>query len=210
MTPEDKKELTKKIVAVIALIVFAGFGWAGFFKAPVKKPVKTAAKIEKKAVSSKVKEPSKTTQKAKKRAVFEISYIHSSDKTQIIKLAAQNIGKKDPFINNHIQPKKSEMANSSFKSSSKMNMMPSFQNFFDLSGLKTMISLEPQLKGFIGNKAIINYKGTNKALKENEIFKDLKILNVAPDKLSVKYIKKGKIHFKQLKLPNNNDFGIIR
>jgi len=235
MTTEKNKELIKKIAGIALLLVAVGLAWSIYLKTPVENKAVTTQKTPVKlnnetnlktnppqvAIEKKIETEIKTDEKIEPN-VFKPSYIHSSDKSQLIQLAAQNAGKKDPFINNNPKSKNNPSANMSPANNNILppnfttNVLPPTGNFPNLPNIQTnfqgsaSFDEEPQLKGFIGDKAIINYKGMSKAVMQNQYFEDIKITSVNQNNLSIKYSKKGKIHVKQLNLPDNEELGIIK
>jgi hypothetical protein len=235
MTTEKNKELIKKTAGITLLLIVVGFVWSIYLKAPVENKTittqKTSVKLNNEAVPKVEKteivveknlEPEIKVDEQIEPKIFKPSYIHSSDKNRLIQLAAQNVGKKDPFVNNNPKSKPTLPINTSFvnsnilSSNSTTNVLPPTGNFLNLPNIQTnfqntdSFSEEPQLKGFIGNKAIISYKGMSRAVMQNQYFEDIKITSVNQNNLSIKYSKNGKIYIKQLNLPDNEELGIIK
>ena len=176
-------------------------------------------KTENKVTS--VKPPQENVEEKKFQKLYSPSYIRSSDKNELIKLAAQAAGKKDPFINTSLNQKTSLPTSSTMSASlpnvdfalnpSTISTIPSAGNLSVLPNIQAIIpDDEPILKGFIGNKAIINYKGCNKPVFRNQIVEDIKITNVLASDMSIEYMKKGKKYFKQLTPIDNDALEVIK
>ncbi|MFA6989428.1 MAG: hypothetical protein WC197_05100 [Candidatus Gastranaerophilaceae bacterium] len=214
MTPENKKELIKKVTAVIILGLLFFFVRMLYLKENKTSPVKTVKTVKTVAVKTPLAAPNEK----KFQKLFSPSYIRSSDKNELIKLASQNVGKKDPFMNNSSKQPASSISGNTLPNTSlalgqsTTNVLPPPPGVLsDFPPFQTIIpDNEPVLKGFIGNKAIINYKGTNKAVSKNQTCEDIKITSIMANNLSIEYMQKGKKHFKQLKPINNDTINIIK
>lgn len=215
---ENKKETSKKLLLIfIVLIFFASFyllygkGQVNTAKSTKKIPISTA----KADLSSKVKTIStikngiKKTELQKPKIVAK-SYLSPTAKTALISQARLNAGKKDPFVDTTGQSKE-------IPSSNINNFLPAPPS---LDGLPVMNSsgIEPvqvivyepvSLKGFIGNKVIIEVDGETESISKNETFKGIKVLNIDARNLSAKFQKNGETLVRKIETVSNKNLKII-
>ena len=140
------------------------------------------------------------------------NFIKPSVKADIAKIALLSAGKADPFTDT-ISITGNIISNSSLKHTShspySLPMPPSIKGLpvigqlpkISLSGLPSDQTYIPgslsvqdgiRIKGFIGNKVIVDINGAIEALKVNEKFRSIKVLQIDPAGLSAEFMKDGK------------------
>lgn len=152
----------------------------------------------------------------------DTNIIKVSNKSAIEKLAMQSVGKSDPFegLTGKIKSSQTQsktLANvpnmpsqlPTLKLKSIPNVpfnknLPSFNNFQLLNNNNSV-----EIKGFIGNKVIVDVNGITESLNKNESFQDIKVLSINKNNLSAKFKKDNKIINKNMKsliqVNNKND-----
>ena len=136
--------------------------------------------------------------------------IKPSDKTRLAKLAMTTAGKSDPFSGTGV-------VNSQYKfNNSKTGILPPPPKPSYINGLPTIGDLPkfdfnrnpysmPEfkeslaVKGFVGDKVIVNVNGSTESLKVNETFQGVKVLKIDTKSLIAKFKKDGEIITKSIK-----------
>jgi len=145
----------------------------------------------------------------------------------LTRLALAASGKPDPFAENGIKtsPLKNGHTNYTKYGSlppppGMMGGLPTISSLPKLSGIPGQ-TVPPYLyqdnisiKGFIGNKVLLNVDGQTEAVKVNDNYKGVKILSVDPDGMSVRLKKGNEIVSKNLKtltnLPYSPDVSLVK
>jgi len=194
-------------------------------------PLKTAKakEINKELLASNVtKNPAPETKKAE----VKNSYLSPTSKADILKQAAQNMGKNDPFkgTNSGLDSGSS----SDYRTASNNGAPPGFNNtgtkvdsFLPMppaldggslpqlglpgNGLtgNTVVYNPVELKGFIGNKVIIEVDNVIEPLALNENFRGVKVMAIDARNLTAKFKKDGKVINRKIILPDNKTQKII-
>lgn len=173
-----------------------------------------------------VKKENLTAQKPKNPASNESNVIKPTNKEALVKMAMASKGKSDPFeglVGKSPNPIRGIKNIPNFKIGSlpvlpnakglpTFNGLPSLSNLNGFKTLKNNDSIE--VKGFIGNKVIVNVNGIIESLKPNETFQDIKVLSVDNRNLTVKFKKNNKIITKNIKsltdVDNKNDIKLVK
>lgn len=144
------------------------------------------------------------SQKEKKLVFSSGRIILPTKKQNIISFAVSSGGKSDPFYDKNAQFKSIGSVNGNLKNSNYLSPsgLPSITGVPSLGG--TLLSSidyadKIELKGFIGNKAILGYEGDIQSLKVNNFFHGAKIVSVNPYSLSIKLKRGNKLYTKKIK-----------
>ncbi|MFH0702077.1 MAG: hypothetical protein V2B14_00860 [bacterium] len=180
------------------------------------------------------KKTSKKTS-ADKEAKKSFSKIKSIDKSLIIKIASAVSGKIDPFsalegklassqktvellpeklpVNKFFDSKKYTLPPPPL-SSSNITELPPLENIPLPDGMSPPNADLINVKGFIGNKVIMDINGLSESLKTNELFQGIKILEIDPINLTVKFKKEDKIITEKIKslteVNNKEDLELVK
>jgi hypothetical protein len=143
--------------------------------------------------------------------------VKPTNKSQVIKSALLAAGKSDPFSDNTSKPTSPEKFNSFLPPNiGKNSLSPSFKDLPNISSLPNInlpnsnlypspyntSFINPEVKGFIGNKVIISINGTSESLKVNESFQGIKVVKIDPANMTVKFIQDKKVITKNIKSSN--------
>jgi hypothetical protein len=144
------------------------------------------------------------SQKEKKLVFSSGRIILPTKKQNIISFAVTSGGKSDPFYDKSAQFMPIGKVNGNLKNSNYLSPsgLPSITGVPSLGGtlLSSMDYADKiELKGFIGNKAILGYEGDIQSLKVNNFFHGAKIVSVNPYSLSIKLKKGNKLYTKKIK-----------
>lgn len=139
-------------------------------------------------------------------------------KTDLLALSGKSSGKHDPFSYSESQfiPFAAEQSDASSISSGNLPPVPRGGNIGNLPPIPGLSGVNPlssfglnnppapkpedliTIKGFIGNKVIIDINGTVEALNENEKISNIKVLNINSSELTAKFEINGKIYTKTM------------
>lgn len=169
--------------------------------------IEKTEKIAKKTIKITFKKAKKTEQTAKKNDINNL--IRPTDKAFITKLALKSAGKTDPFTGMTGKMLASGSRGASFSNIDSIQSISSLPAIGDLpqlslpGGLLTsnMLQIEEPvtIKGFIGNKVIVNINGMDESLTENESFQGVKVVKVDSANLTAVFMKNKKIITKNIK-----------
>lgn len=221
--PEFKEEKTRKILLLFAVLIFFGCTYYYFgngklsFQSvqilPKTKtgPVITAKKIpennnatvqktektSEQPETVKIPKKSETKLAIKKNSGFKYK---PSGKSYFANIAGKSSGKYDPFSFR-------ESKFIPFAIASRPAFIPGTNNLPSMPGDFKIPDAPPvpepeeivSVKGFIGKKAVVKINGITRALSENQEINNIKILNINPDALSVKFEIEGKLITKTMK-----------
>jgi len=145
-----------------------------------------------------------------------INYLKPTNKDELVKKALLSMGKSDPFIDTTGRNRSENNSNMSF-GNNKLPMPPSLDSFplTNLPDVKGLEKKQPEpdpveLKGFIGNKAIISVNGLSEALGVKESFQGVTIIAIDTTNLTAKLSKDGKVFVKHIKMPENNNLKVVQ
>jgi hypothetical protein len=226
-TTELKEEKSKKIfIILIVLLLFGGtcYYYSGINNIPQPKlakieQAKTVLQKEKKPAQielEKIQKAEKKPEIAKTEETTPKTKFKPTDKSSLLSLAGQSSGKHDPFSYSESQfmPTKSGTGENSVSYPSNLppvpmagstGTLPSLPGFNSLSpsGLANPPAPKPEdlvtVKGFIGNKVIVEIDGIVEALNTNEKVSNVKVLAVNPSLLTARFEIDGKPVTKTIK-----------
>lgn len=212
---KNKQEELKKLLLLIFLIlVLIALYVVQKSENKIEKNVKVeVAKVADEKVDKSLEEILKQQSIEETQRIEKSKYM-PANKDALIKLAKQSAGKSDPFTQNYI------VQNIDNKYvGNKQNPIMSFSNKNlllpppdSLAGLPELSqsNLTPAdvpgegviLKGFIGDKVILNVNGETKALQSGEKFQNVQILEISSINKTVKIKNDGKNITKRLEITN--------
>lgn len=221
----DQEKLKKILIAVITLFLFS---ITYYYYSTVKSTdvIKTADKSNKSDIIKPKTELKSSVNKQDKKIVVEKiivpinkpqdKVIKPTNKLEMIRLASISAGKADPFFG--INPGRSKFAVSQVSQNLSLppvttgglpiisdlptlGSVPGFKTLPDIS--KTAVIPEKQdyfnIKGFIGNKVIVDVNGMTDSLGTNQSLQGIKVLEVNPKSLTAKFKREKDIIIKQFR-----------
>jgi|GEM_PF-6789363 len=171
-------------------------------------PVNNAINQDKKMVKQ------ETVPQDSGQALIKSNVIRPSNKAFVAKEALLAAGKINPFSSNATRPilsgkdflpkyiGKNPLPNlPSLKGIPNIGSLPDLgvPNLTDGKAPQIAPQFYPEVKGFIGNKAIISINGISESLKANESFQDIKVLKVNPNAMTVKYVQNKQVITRNIK-----------
>lgn len=160
---------------------------------------------------------------------IDAAVIKPTNKENITRLAMIDSGKSDPFSDLNKKTLWQRPGNTAYIKQNylplppaSMRGLPAIGKLPELSipnskNLPNMVQIpEPvAIKGFIGNKVIVDINGITQSLSVNESFQDIKVLQVNPGGLSARFKRNGEIITKTVRdltaeTINNKDLKLVK